>query len=690
MVALNAGIYYNRYGSVDPDAMLFALKRDVVSNAPGGGADLTPGNVTLRQGKRPRPIVLRANVGDCLEVTLTNLLTPISAGKPPADGIVTRDVSLNVAGLELVESLADDGSWVGQNPSSLVPVTTPGNSRSYRLYAKAEGEFYLFSQAADFALGVGSSGQVMKGLFGMVIVEPADSLWFRSQVTRQAIESAYDKGKTGPGGHPVVNYQAVNAKGDPILNMLKAGKGNGGIPVMELVASDLTAVITGMDSGPDPWHFKPDPSVERNPVYPYRLRPYREFAILYHDAFNINPAFDYGSPPLNNALNAGNEAFAINYGSVGIATEVWANRIGVGPMKHAVEAKFEEFFLSSWVCGDPALLVDNPANGTKPATKALYPDDPSNVYHSYLNDRVKFRVIHGGSNIVHVHHQHAHQWLKTPKSNESKLLDSQTITPGEGFTLEMIYGSGNRNLTVGDSIFHCHFYPHFAAGLWAMWRVHDVYEGGTAMDQDDRPLPGSRALPDGEIALGTPIPAVVPMPALAMAPIPPPVKLVPTLGAKPASGGDAPIVGYHAELADPKADGGKNPGYPFFIPGEAGHRAPQPPLDFAREDGQVLDGGLPRHVVVNGTVVYEKHNTLDFTKENISRGRRRQAEGRPARRDRAAARGHRGRASRDGVPFAGPAPKQRSRWQAGRLHHQRRQAPSRLPLCRPRHRPLGR
>src|SRR5208337_1285281 len=241
----------------------------------------------------------------------------------------------------------------------------------------------------------------------------------------------------GPGGHPVIDFQAVDSKGDPVLNMLKPRRNPDAPPAFDLIASDLTAIITGPDSGPHPWHFKPNPSEENNPVYPHRLRPYREFAIHYHDAFNIRPAFNYGDPKALAVIGfAGSEAFAINYGSVGIATEVWANRIGVGPMKNAVEAKFEEFFLSSWVCGDTALLVDNPANGKVPATKALYPDDPSNVYHSYLSDRVKF------------------------------------------------YGSGNRNLTAGDSIFHCHFYPHFAAGLWAMWRVHDVYEGGTALDKD--------------------------------------------------------------------------------------------------------------------------------------------------------------------------------------------------------------
>ena len=47
-------------------------------------------------------------------------------------------------------------------------------------------------------------------------------------------------------------------------------------------------------------------------------------------------------------------------------------------------------------------------------------------------------------------------------------------------------GSGNRNRTPGDSIFHCHLYPHFAQGMWALWRNHDVLEDGT------------RFLPDGQ------------------------------------------------------------------------------------------------------------------------------------------------------------------------------------------------
>ena len=52
--------------------------------------------------------------------------------------------------------------------------------------------------------------------------------------------------------------------------------------------------------------------------------------------------------------------------------------------------------------------------------------------------------------------------------------------------------------------------------------------------------------------------------------------------------------------AAPDPTGGerdRNPGFPFFIPGIAGMRAPHPPLDFAPDGtGGFLDGGLPRHV----------------------------------------------------------------------------------------------
>ncbi len=108
----------------------------------------------------------------------------------------------------------------------------------------------------------------------------------------------------------------------------------------------------------------------------------------------------------------------------------------------------------------------------------MYPDDPSNVHHSYLNDPVRFRNLHAGPKETHVFHLHAHQWVLDASDPGSSYLDSQTISPGASFSYEISFGGGNRNLSPGDSIFHCHLYPHFAQGMWELWRTHDVFEDG--------------------------------------------------------------------------------------------------------------------------------------------------------------------------------------------------------------------
>ncbi len=61
-------------------------------NSVGTVASTLVGNVRLRDEKRARPLVLRANKGDCLEITFWNMLSPESkAGtafqsEPPAQG----------------------------------------------------------------------------------------------------------------------------------------------------------------------------------------------------------------------------------------------------------------------------------------------------------------------------------------------------------------------------------------------------------------------------------------------------------------------------------------------------------------------------------------------------------------------------------------------------------------------------
>jgi manganese oxidase len=728
VVALDQAFYNNRLGAFQAGGMIFALRSDVVSNDPSH-PELTAGHVMLRPDKRARPIVLRMNMGDCLQVNFQNFLADVpslapppslpfqpgslkttpdpNSGPSPTSQSATRVAGLHVMGTELKEVIDDDASWIGNNPDGQVK---PNESKTYKFCATGEGAFLLYSTAANIGFADGFGGQITQGLFGSVVVEPPTAEWYRSQVTRADLDLAtYNAGqlpsnmtltpkgnpqetftadgqtyklwtltKTGPGAftaevtetnlagnpvnqggllktrdfHPIINYQARYPNGTPILAMMDSA-------TLKIVHSDLTAIITGPNAG----RFltdNPSPAFLPNPVYPDRLQPYREFAIHYHDDPMATQAFpEFGPDPtkcspgdpncsgVNFALQAARDFFAINYGMAAIGPEVLANRLHVGPMAQCATCKFEEFFLSSWAVGDPAMVVDIPANNAlgKTATKALYPDDPSNVYHSYMGDHVQFRILHAGANITHVHHQHAHQWLHSPNSDESDYRDSQMLSPGDAYTLDMSYfGSGNLNQTVGDSIFHCHFYPHFAQGMWSMWRVHDVFEAGTQLDANEVPVADwNRALPDGEIPNGTPIPAVVPMPTLAMAPFPIKTRVCPVYQANDyvQFAGDSCLqgppgakpVGYKAmvskkDMDDPSIKE-KNPGYPFFMPGVAGQRPPHPPLDLAPDEDangnqkvvagqkQYLDGGLPRSQFLkeDGTL-YEQHNARDFTKEN--------------------------------------------------------------------------
>ena len=139
VAALDQVITYNRLGSNTPAAAIFALTSDIVDKTSKKScADTTcaPGKVELRDDKRPRPIVLRANAGDCLNIVFTNLLDPRGGpetcaknrGGSNQDQMNTCYAGLHIQGLQLQNSvqapatmaIQNDASWVGNNPNSLV------------------------------------------------------------------------------------------------------------------------------------------------------------------------------------------------------------------------------------------------------------------------------------------------------------------------------------------------------------------------------------------------------------------------------------------------------------------------------------------------------------------------------------------------------------------------------------------
>ena len=651
VVAFDQPIMYNRLGASNINGMMFALKRDVVDKdgvplTKGGSA--TPGQVSLRPDKRPRPLVLRVAAGDCLKVTVTNLLTPNpnpfevapnqqTAGDTPRDGRVVppnvttgfnvfideqvkhRTVGFHVNGMQVVDSIASDSSFVGKNANSLLAQGI-GTTTPYFLYAEKEGVFLIQSLGSTIGADA-NQGNSGNGLFGQVIVEPKGARIYRSLLVEEEMRLV-TTGRTVPGNQPIINYEATYPTGGvwelegksglPVLNMIQGDA---------IVHSELEAMIVGPNAdGTFPKETYPlESKGYRNPTVPNRLEPFRDFAQVWHDEPSAAQAFPgfYNDPVFKYVLAGVKDGFMINYGSGGIGSEIIANRLGVGPMYDCLTCAYEEFFLTSFTVGDPALLVDIPANtnlenctpalgeacakvGPK-ATKALYPGDPSNIHHSYIGDFVKFRNTHIGKE-QHVFHLHNHQWLYNPNDDNANYLDAQGIGPGIGYTYEINFGgSGNRNKSAGDAIFHCHFYPHFAQGMWYHWRHYDVLEEGSVLAatpvdangkpngyhatpwalQDGTPAATARAHPDGEIMAGVPIVGIVPLPGKGMAPMPADVTIV----ANPKGAGSLAQIN-RASMLGPDGIAGtgddKNPGYPFWIAGiedVVGQRPPTPVLD---------------------------------------------------------------------------------------------------------------
>ena len=469
VAATTVDLPFNRWGATLRSARIFVLEQDLAATkywsrplAASPGLD-PAGNRRLR----PRPLVLRANEGECVQVTLTNRLNASATHGQPA----APRVGIQATGV-VVDARRAGGARVGFNEDPTVAV---GSSITYFWRVPAQEGLFLFQDMAAAAGGEHDAGQRGIGLYGALAVEPAGSVW--TDPRSGAVLS-------GTPGSPTSVYREASAQSGELY-----------------VEAD---------------------------IHPPGAPSFRESIQLAQDEIpGIGMGFNYGSEPMSNREE------------------------GACP-----DCLGEETWLSSWPYGDPALvkLASGPGPWLPPTdgtrresedcglTESCY---VSNVFHTYAGDPTKIRFGLAGVKETHVFHLHAHQWLADPRGDavtgtgpgakpESTTIDSQSFGPGEAYSAELLYGAGSRNGTFGDSIFHCHLYPHFAEGFWSLLRVHDVR------------LDGTTATPDG-----INVRPLVPLPGRPTAP-------------------------------SPTAD---NPGYPGMIPGTYGWRAPQP-------RGSITEGGV--------------------------------------------------------------------------------------------------
>ncbi|OCA90514.1 copper oxidase [Bacillus sp. FJAT-27225] len=157
----------------------------------------------------------------------------------------------------------------------------------------------------------------------------------------------------------------------------------------------------------------------------------------------------------------------------------------------------------------------------------VFGDPATPILRGYVGDPAIIRLIHAGVKETHVFHYHVHQWLNDPTNTLSEIVDTQSISPQTHYDIQPLYGLGSLHGAIGDAIIHCHLYPHFGAGMWGINRIFDTLQDG------------SQCYPNG-----VPIAALQPLP-------------------------DRPR---------PPAPTTERPGFPNFIPGKVGHKAPRPPL----------------------------------------------------------------------------------------------------------------
>ena len=428
--AIQVTMVLNRWGDRDPEAYMFAMADQVEAiRRQEAMADDEGRNFGLSLGLGDdaiQPLTLRANVGDCVRVRLTNQ--------------TTHPVSLHVHGFTSLLTKSGQAA-LSTNPDA---IALPGDAVEYLLYV--DPSFYSENTYYFHPHGAKTRYLVSHGLFGALVVEPAGSDYFDQRTGRSLCVESVD---------------------------------------------DNTSTVTRCRNSWDAMISPGDGTAD-----------FREFVMFYHEIGNAKfTAFD-ADGEANPIIDPITKSYKPNGRAINYRSESFWRRMGT--MLDAVGVADESQAYGSYTFGDPAMPIPQ----------------------SYLGDPVKIRLVHGGSETMHVPHLHGGgiQWQRQPDvgkhddpdytpidaglkkvfSNRmpSSGNDSQTIGPSETYELEIGCGSGGCQQTVGDFLFHCHVASHYISGMWHFWRVYNTLQDGPNSTDD---LAVVAELPDRE---GDVLPAV--------------------------------------------------------------------------------------------------------------------------------------------------------------------------------------
>lgn len=374
-------------------------------------ADL-PGLTRVTPGLRKdpiQPLVIRANLGDCVRIHFTNDLV---------DG---HPASLHILGLS--HTVQNAGSAVGQNAPSYaaqgqtvtyeIPIPKdPAAERAYHFHDHGAGTVAGMNPPAagrfDWRLRQGL------GLFGALVVEPEGSTYLDVE-TGEELDT-----ETGSAWEAIII--------DPNLANRPDGK------------SFREFVIL-----------------------------YHEFgAENYRGLFDFKGAI---LPHLDgNALSGAYKMVgrAINYRSEPFRRRIELNDLlngnTLGSIRHGKNLSY-----ASYPFGDPPTPIPRSYLGEATKTRVLHAGtEIFHVHHLHGGgDRWRRNPdADPNSNFWK-------GLTKVPNPNlKSVQLDSQSIGPGSSYNLEHECGAGGCQQGEGEFLYHCHIGHHYVAGMWSFWRVY--------------------------------------------------------------------------------------------------------------------------------------------------------------------------------------------------------------------------
>ena len=448
------------------------------------------------------PFVLRTRVGEPVTITVENGLSRRRFGfHIQGGGMATADG----AGVRHT-----DGARIGANPDTTL---APGERITLTHSAEHEGVWPI----NDLADARGSErGTNVHGLFGALVVEPAGTTWRDPQSGLVLSDTPYDFGL----------YVDVIAADEPL-------------------GTEAHRAFVDIHSDDIP-------------------RSFREFAVFIHDEPEIHSGLhttgehtvmplSYRAEPMHNRL-----PHRLREQVARTRPEPDPDQLGVD--RTAVTTRMgDELEEQFWTARTPdGEWLERIAGEEQHHSSWLFGEPVTPVLRAYAGDPCRVRLVHPGVKETHVWHLHVHQWRAipqdvappsvhgclpdgTPVPKGSQLLDAISIGPQTAVTIDPLYGSGSRQRSFGDIIWHCHLYPHFHHGMWGMWRSFD------------RLVDGSRAYPDG-----TPCPALLPLPG-----------------------------------REPERPSATHPGFPWFIDGDFPMKSPPPPAALpAHRNGRRLLLGM--------------------------------------------------------------------------------------------------